>query len=161
MVASWGTAPVKVTTPGGSCANLAACPHLTLPSASCFSKKQGQIPTCPYFCGSWGLLWDAPSTSLPDPIEFLLPSFSLHGNPPCSTASRALRVCNIQLLHTLFDFWGVFPSVYVSLCFPLEIVPLIQTTSLLCCQMNTWVSLFGLKSSTNNQALFSHTVSWD
>lgn len=159
MAASWGTAPVKVTAPGGTCATCCLS-HLSLPSAS-LSKRQGQISTCPYFCGSRGLVWGAPSTSLSDPIAFLLPSFSLHGNPPCSTASCALRVCNTQVLHTLFDILGfIFCLRFVVFSFLKEIVPFIQTMSLLCCQMNAWVTLFGSKSCTNNQALFSHAVSW-
>lgn len=140
--------PLLLPAPGSSC-----------PVPACFSKKPGQISTCPYFCGSQGLVWDAPSTSLSDPIAFLLPSFSLHGNSPCSAASCALHVCNIRLLHTLLDFFGVFSSVYILLCFHLEIVPLLQTMSLLCCQMNTWEALSGSKSCTDDQTLFSHTVS--
>lgn len=97
---------MKVIPPGGSCATPAAHPTLILPTGDCFGKKQEQISTCPNFCGSQGLVRDASSTSFLDLIAFLLLSFSLHGNPPCSTPSYALPVCNIQLLHTLFDLWG-------------------------------------------------------
>lgn len=158
MVAAWGAAPVKVTSPGGSCATLLPVPVSSCPVPACFSNKQGQISTCPHFCGSWGLVWDDPSTSLSDLIFFCChPSVSMAtlpaAQPPVCCMCAASSFCTPYLI-----FW-VFSSAYIFLCFPSETVPLL-TMSLLCCHMNSWAALSGWRSCTNNPTLFSHTVSW-
>lgn len=99
---------------------------------------------------------------LPAPHSQILLHFYCHPSVSLATLPAAQPpmhcVCATPSSYTpCLIFWGF--SVYILLCFPMEIVPLIQTMSLLCCQMNSWMALSGLKSRTNNQALFSHTVS--